>query len=83
MDEWLGRGCELCRGSGLRGRVGVFELLPMSDELRREILSHRGSEEIAVIARANGMRTMRDDGLAKVSAGLTTRAEVERATQET
>jgi len=79
---WRGRGCERCRGTGYRGRVGIFELLVLDDEIRREVLSHRGSEAIRKIAARSGMRTMREDGFAKAVAGMTSIEEVERATRE-
>jgi general secretion pathway protein E len=79
---WRGRGCEACRRTGYHGRVGIFELLLMDDALRREVLSHRGSEAIRKIAVGKGMRTIREDGLAKCAEGLTTIEEVARATEE-
>jgi len=79
---WRGRGCERCRGTGYRGRVGIFELLVLDEEIRSEVLLHRGSEAIRKIAARRGMRTMREDGLAKAVAGLTSIEEVERATRE-
>lgn len=71
-----GRGCESCHGTGYRGRMGIFEILVMNDELRE--LIHAGAS-IAVLrekARIAGMRTLREDGVRKVIAGLTTIEEV-------
>jgi general secretion pathway protein E len=77
-----GRGCDRCRGTGYHGRIGIFELLVPDEKIRAEILSHRGSESVRDLALARGMRTLREDGLAKVAAGVTSREEVERAAQE-
>jgi general secretion pathway protein E len=74
-------GCERCEGTGFRGRTGILELLVMSDPVRRAILEHGDAEAIREAAMAQGMRSMRDDGIAKVLAGLTRLEEVERVTQ--
>ncbi len=79
--EWRGAGCEQCRGTGYRGRTGVYELLVMDDDLRAEVLRHRGSRELRALAIAKGMRTLREDGLRLVRSGVTTVAEVERVTR--
>ena len=79
---WRGRGCDACRGTGYHGRIGIFELLVMNEEIRRQVLSHRGSEALCQVAVANGMRTIREDGIARAMCGLTSIEEVERATQE-
>lgn len=75
-----GRGCEACRGTGFRGRTGIYELLAVSDELRQAIMRHRGAAELGRIGVEGGMRTLRQDGLQKVLAGLTTAEEVLRVT---
>jgi general secretion pathway protein E len=74
-------GCERCEGTGFRGRTGILELLVMSDPVRRAILEHGDAEAIREAAMTQGMRSMRDDGIAKVLAGLTRLEEVERVTQ--
>jgi type IV pilus assembly protein PilB len=73
-------GCIRCSNSGYHGRVGLYEVMPMSDEIRSLILDRRGVNEIAASAVAAGMRTMRQDGIEKVKQGLTTLAEVARVT---
>jgi len=75
-----GAGCKACRNTGYRGRIGIYELLQLSDELR-ELIMHRGnSQQLASRAIAAGLlSTLRDDGLAKARAGHTTIAEVMRA----
>ncbi|QRG09513.1 type II/IV secretion system protein [Xanthobacter dioxanivorans] len=73
-------GCERCGGSGYRGRVGVFEILTLSDTLREMIDRHAGASVLDRAAIAGGMTTMLDDGIAKCRAGITSAAEVLRVT---
>jgi general secretion pathway protein E len=75
---WKGAGCEECRGTGYRGRVGVYELLVMDNELRLEVQRRRGSEELRAMAIAKGMRTLLDDGVRAARDGITTLDEVLR-----
>ena len=75
---WKGAGCDECRDTGYRGRTGVYELLVMDNELRVELQKRRGSEELRQMAIAKGMRTLQDDGLRLVRAGVTTLDEVLR-----
>jgi general secretion pathway protein E len=79
---YRGRGCEECFGSGYAGRVGIFELMELNDDIRKLIL--QGSDAIAITnaARRNGMRNLREDGWLKVGQGVTTADEVMRVTQE-
>jgi general secretion pathway protein E len=76
-----GAGCERCRGTGYRGRNGIYELLVMNDELRACMLQHRDAGELRRAAVANGMRTLRQDGLRLVREGVTTPEEVLRVTR--
>jgi general secretion pathway protein E len=78
MQTWKGRGCDECRGTGYRGRTGVYELLVMDNELRLEVQRRRGSEELRAMAVEKGMRTLLDDGVRAARAGLTTIEEVLR-----
>lgn len=78
---YRGNGCEACHGTGYEGRVGIFEVLVMDDELRRAIQKNQEAGAIADLARAGGMRTMLEDGLEKAKAGLTTLDEVLGATK--
>jgi type IV pilus assembly protein PilB len=73
-------GCIRCSNSGYQGRLGLYEVMPMDEEIRALILERRGVTEISASAIAAGMRTMRQDGLDKVKQGLTTLAEVARVT---
>jgi general secretion pathway protein E len=71
-------GCERCGGTGYRGRVGVFEILEVTDRLRGLMATDVDSSTIDKAARASGMTTMIDDGIAKCRAGTTSPAEVLR-----
>jgi type II secretory ATPase GspE/PulE/Tfp pilus assembly ATPase PilB-like protein len=79
LQVWRAPGCPKCDHSGLRGRAGLHELLTVSRELRRLIQTGARAEEIQRQAMAEGMRTLRQDGLEKMLAGMTTIEEV-RAT---
>ena len=74
---YRGNGCEECRGTGYRGRVGIFELLPINAELRELILQKRSSAEIKTAARKT-MVTMHQDALQKAADGITTLEEILR-----
>ena len=74
-------GCEHCKKRGYRGRVGIFELLPMTDAIKQHVTARSASHVIRDTARKAGMRTLRDDGLLKAAAGTTTIEEVLRVTQ--
>jgi len=71
-------GCARCRHTGYRGRLGLFEILNVTDEIRALIVARATSQEIGRVAEQQGMRRLRDDGLAKVRAGETTLAEIGR-----
>ena len=74
-------GCDQCEHTGYRGRTTILELLVMTEPMRRVVLESRDLDAIRRVAVAEGMIEMRDDGLAKALAGLTTVEEVERVTQ--
>lgn len=77
-----GSGCRQCRNSGYRGRMGLYELLIMNEELGEKIIERVASSELVRIGRANGMRLLSEDGWAKVRRGTTTPEEVMRVTAE-
>jgi len=77
-----GTGCEQCSKTGYRGRVGVYELLVIDEDIRCAIISRSSAAAIREIARRKGMRTLREDAISKVQAGLTTVEEVIRVTTE-
>jgi type IV pilus assembly protein PilB len=70
------RGCESCRGKGFKGRLGIFELFMIDDEVRHLIINNATTIQLRNRARELGMRTLREDGVRKVLAGLTTAEEV-------
>ncbi len=75
-------GCKECRGRGYRGRIGIFEVIFMSEEMRNMSLQHASTSELRKLAVKMGMKSLREDGWQKVTAGQTTVDEVLRLTQE-
>ena len=82
MLRHAGPGCNDCRGTGYRGRTAIHELLVVNDQIRTLIMARADAAAVRRRATADGMATLRDDGLAKVCEGVTTLAEVLRATQD-
>ena len=80
--SFSGRGCKACSHTGLRGQIGIFEVLYVTDAIRDLITKNTPSNIIRDAARKEGMRLMFEDGLEKVEAGLTTIDEVLRVTRE-
>ncbi|WP_168433580.1 GspE/PulE family protein [Pontiella sulfatireligans] len=75
-------GCDECRGNGYKGRTGIFEILPVTDEVRPLIIAHASASAIKAQALADGMKTLREDGWDKVLAGVTTIDEILRVSEE-
>jgi type II secretory ATPase GspE/PulE/Tfp pilus assembly ATPase PilB-like protein len=75
-------GCDKCQGLGYKGRIGIFEVLPVDKIIEKLILSDAPSSEIKEKAIENGMLTLKQDGILKVLNGITTLEEVWRATKE-
>jgi type IV pilus assembly protein PilB len=73
-------GCVRCGGMGYRGRIGLYEVMLISDEIRTLTLERGSAAQIAHVAQRDGMRRLREDGLEKVKSGLTSMAEVARVT---
>ena len=71
-------GCDRCRGTGYRGRIGIFEIFRLNDEMHELVLKHESTRTLAETARRNGMRTLGQSGWEKVKAGYTTLDEVLR-----
>jgi general secretion pathway protein E/type IV pilus assembly protein PilB len=69
-------GCEKCRGTGYKGRIGIFEIFVIDDNVRHMINNRRSTLMLRQRARELGMRTLREDGVRKVLAGLTSADEV-------
>ena len=77
---YRGSGCDKCSGSGYKGRLGLYELLIMTDELRDLVVRNASTEEIRDLARKAGMVTLRDSGMVNMFEGHTTADEVIRET---
>jgi type IV pilus assembly protein PilB len=73
-------GCSRCAGSGYRGRVGLYEVMSVSEEIRALILERASVDDMVTVAVRQGMLRLRDDGMQKVREGLTSIAEIERMT---
>jgi type IV pilus assembly protein PilB len=77
---YRGAGCEICNNTGFKGRVGLFELMIMSNELRDKIMANAQTDELREIARKQGMTSLRDCGIKACFDGVTTPDEVVRET---
>jgi type IV pilus assembly protein PilB len=75
---YRGKGCDRCKGSGYKGRYGIFELMPMSEAIRELVLKGASADQIRQQAVAEGMKTLADDGILKVLEGATTIDELLR-----
>ena len=80
--SWQASGCDQCGQTGYQGRVGVYELLLTTEQIRAQIHNHASEAEIRTTAQHDGMRTMREDGERWLLVGLTTQAELIRVTKE-
>ncbi len=77
---YRGKGCSDCSMTGYRGRCGIYEIFVLNDEVRHLINTQASAAELRAVARRLGMRTLREDGLRKTVAGITTLEEVFRVT---
>ncbi|GHD69595.1 type IV-A pilus assembly ATPase PilB [Jeongeupia chitinilytica] len=75
-------GCDVCKGTGYKGRVGIYQVMPISDEMNRIIMKNGTSIDIADQARREGVRDLRQSGLLKVKQGMTSLEEVMAVTNE-
>jgi type IV pilus assembly protein PilB len=80
IEAYEAVGCVRCGGMGYKGRIGLYEVMTMSDSLRALTLQRASSDQIGAVAVREGMHRLRDDGLDKVKAGLTSMAEIARVT---
>ncbi|WP_439955458.1 ATPase, T2SS/T4P/T4SS family, partial [Klebsiella pneumoniae] len=64
-------GCEICNGSGYKGRVGIYQVMPITETIQEIILTHGTALQIAEQARKDGVMSLRESGLRKVKQGLT------------
>jgi type IV pilus assembly protein PilB len=78
LEVYESAGCTRCSGTGYRGRIGLFSVMVMTEEIKDMAISLAPESEIAMAARAGGMKTLREAGLAKVIAGETSIEEVAR-----
>lgn len=77
---YKGKGCSNCNQTGYKGRIGLYEVMPISPTLRAMILKGASSDEVARQAKEEGMKTLRDDGIDKIKKGVTTIEELMRET---
>jgi general secretion pathway protein E len=82
VPSFRGAGCERCFGTGYKGRVGIFEMMELDEDIRKRIMANADAGELTLAARGHGMRSLREDGWLKVATGVTTAEEVIRVTQE-
>jgi type IV pilus assembly protein PilB len=75
-------GCERCNGTGYKGRVGIYQIMPITEAIEKIILAHGSALEIEHQAQAEGVKSLRQAGLVKVKAGLTSLEEVLGCTNE-
>lgn len=80
LKFFYGRGCDRCNNTGYRGRSGIYEFMPVNDEIRDLIMANASHEELAACAIKQGMSTLRDAGLRALNRGLTTIDEIARET---
>ena len=78
VSLWRGKGCDKCRNTGYKGRIGMYELMTVNEEIAELVVRRAPVSEVRNAARANGMKTLQEDGLRKVLAGTTTPEEVAR-----
>jgi type IV pilus assembly protein PilB len=75
---WRGRGCDACRQTGYKSRIGIYEMMLVNEEVAELIVRRAPLADVREAARANGMKTLKEDGLEKVLQGVTTVDEVRR-----
>ena len=85
LDGWtpyMHVGCDTCKNTGYKGRVGIYQVMPISDEINRIIMKNGNAIDIAAQAKREGVRDLRQSGLLKVRQGVTSLEEVEAVTNE-
>jgi type IV pilus assembly protein PilB len=80
MEAYSAKGCSRCNQSGYKGRIGLYEVMTVTEEIRKLVLARAPAPDIAEVAVRQGMRLLRDDGLEKVRLGMTSIAEITRVT---
>ena len=82
FPSYRGKGCAICSGTGYKGRLGLYEVMPIKEEVKELILARASTTEIKKEAIRMGMKTLRQSGIHKIKAGVTTIEEVLRSTME-
>ena len=80
VEAYDSAGCSRCKGTGFKGRLGLYEVMPITDEIRSMAIERTSSEEIGRVAVEQGMAVLREDGFERVKQGVTSIAEVARVT---
>jgi len=81
LHLYMGKGCKVCHNTGYIGRLGLFEVLEMTDNIKKLVVAKADSDDIIKLAKKEGMITMLEDGLDKIERGITTVEEVLRVTR--
>ncbi len=81
QNVYKGAGCSQCQNTGYKGRIAIFEMFEMNNEIRELAFAKAPTTELRKAAKASGMRTLMEDGILKIFKGTTTPAEVVRITQ--
>ncbi|HJU22966.1 MAG TPA: type IV-A pilus assembly ATPase PilB, partial [Casimicrobiaceae bacterium] len=81
-QPWGPIGCDHCKGTGYKGRIGIYEVMPISDEMKQLIMRNGNTLDLAQQARREGVRDLRQSGLLKVKSGITSLEEIEAVTNE-
>ncbi|MFM2091777.1 MAG: Flp pilus assembly complex ATPase component TadA, partial [Planctomycetota bacterium] len=77
---YYGKGCDHCKGTGYKGRTAVFEMMDVNDHIRELMLAKASAAQVRIAAQKAGMRTLREAGVLKIYAGLTTIEEIVKET---
>ena len=77
----VGRGCRICGDTGYKGRVALYEIMPINDDLKEAVLQGYSAQELKRVAVESGMQTLRQSGLRKINQGTTSLDEVIRVTR--
>jgi len=75
-------GCDACKNTGYKGRTGIYQVMPISEEINKIIMKNGNAIEIAAQAKREGVKDLRQSGLIKVRQGMTSLEEVEAVTNE-
>jgi type IV pilus assembly protein PilB len=82
FNVYKGKGCTLCSNTGYKGRIGLYEVMPLWDDLKELVLSRASTIEIKKEAIRSGMKTLRMAGISKINEGMTTIEEILRTTMD-